>query len=317
MWRSPAPVSSVTGGSWCLSRVAGVLGDGGEWVRAGQRPLGSPIPLAAERPARDPARGVVGEGGRQPTGGVRGARGGEGRGAEGEGSARAAPSARPSGCGAARDPRAGACVRVRVRAAGTPCPPVFLPLHFSNPPCGLRCLPAAPPSRVSGGPAGRLMCNPRGPLLRAGGRRRPRLGPAARPSAPLRSAACRLARRDAPAPGGAGALPGRWAAAGEAGGVTFPAAFAQGCAGSQSCPAPHPHPPVSRGSAVSTTHPKPFSRPLLSLSTSRVSLLRSEVLPLFVASRQFWNVFARKEGGREGENAYLPTKPFHLLKYNK
>lgn len=203
MWRSPAPVSSVTGGSWCLSRVAGVLGDGGEWVRAGQRPLGSPIPLAAERPARDPARGVVGEGGRQPTGGVRGARGGEGRGAEGEGSARAAPSARPSGCGAARDPRAGACVRVRVRAAGTPCPPVFLPLHFSNPPCGLRCLPAAPPSRVSGGPAGRLMCNPRGPLLRAGGRRRPRLGPAARPSAPLRSAACRLARRDAPAPRGA------------------------------------------------------------------------------------------------------------------
>lgn len=85
MWRSPAPVSSVTGGSWCLSRVAGVLGDGGEWVRAGQRPLGSPIPLAAERPARDPARGVVGEGGRQPTGGVRGARGGGGEGSGGGG----------------------------------------------------------------------------------------------------------------------------------------------------------------------------------------------------------------------------------------
>lgn len=61
--------------------------------------------------------------------------GGEGSAAEGGGgssNARAAPCARPSGCGAARGPSAAGGGEVRV-------PLAWLPLDFSNLPRGLRC----------------------------------------------------------------------------------------------------------------------------------------------------------------------------------
>lgn len=125
---------------------------------------GAPTPAARLSPPL--RRRAPGPGPRSGCGGRRGAadgrregsRGGEGSAAEGaeeEGSARAAPSARPSGCGAARDPRraalGGEASRVLLAL------PSFYRLIFQTVPAGSGAafpLPAAPPSWEAAAPRG-------------------------------------------------------------------------------------------------------------------------------------------------------------------
>lgn len=67
-------------GSRCLCGVAGVLGDGGEWLWAGGEPPppASPLPLSARDPAGAAAGGGATDGRRAANGAGKGGRGGGG-----------------------------------------------------------------------------------------------------------------------------------------------------------------------------------------------------------------------------------------------
>lgn len=160
---------------------------GSERGSAHRSPLGSPIPLIAERPARDPAGMRREERGRQMDSGREDEGGGE-RGGRGRGEGRADGSPWPPLCeplGLRRCPRPPA--RSAEGVAGPPAegvegsvPSRLLPLDFSNRPCGLRCRFSAPRSstpRIAAAPgAGQLMGNSTGHCSSC--------RPAALPSAP-------------------------------------------------------------------------------------------------------------------------------------